>query len=866
VLLGVFLFPFSAPLPSAFGSEAAAPAAPAAPAVAPAKAAAAKTPPAPPPPKTAAIIDLPPVSDEALNSLLDYLAAHLIHEADCRATQDRSQVPPPERELDRLAVYINYRCEGLIIVGLMSAGEGRMLVLKTTSTEKEMIEKFGEILKAAQGRVQMLNASAMKDILTRAKMSAVDLSYIKTDKALGMLKAMGYNVVEMTEAAGVSASKTYTLSSVTDFRLPLVTCFIDADSTSLAETKGKQPGGPLGQTVTPDIGGASLTSVTDTSAQQRLLVCYDAKDPDSLRRLIDDVQTIIDVPAQQILIEGMILEVNADKLRELGADYRASDTQSITYWEDHTRTGAKPETPFTVDMGAWSVNNEGFMLRLRALVDKGAADILSKPSVMALNNYQARIRIGREIPISTTVATAATTNLNVSYFFMGIVLNIKPRVGHDQKEVSMQVETIVSSKAPVKALTTVVAGNEVEVAPVVDSRVVQTFARVSNNTPFIIGGLISHDIRDTRTGIPLLMDVPLLSVLFGKTTKKETRNEVIVVLTPRIVPLESDNYFAVIPKDSDKFDTGTSLLFRNSYRSRGQDIFDLTFVREEPRYVRLAERAADAAREKPELARDSSVQSILGGRIPGETPIMIRMLYEIVKSRRSAEQISTQNIIMFEPRREEVGAGRVFELPAQAEEVGAGRVFELPAQAGEVGAGRVFELPAQATEQIKVKYLANELKALGEPGQTTKSLVLQFDLAGRNDHSRFMPPLTIQALQGNRKQDYENWMRMHNKMNDDGTFDTAAIVIRGASDLDRLKTCLVLKKLLEINNLPTVLHVKDFPVGMQVLYPNLEDQEDRKHVVDAKVAELFYFSDYYYQAFQQIYKAELAKIEEKLAE
>jgi hypothetical protein len=112
-------------------------------------------------------------------------------------------------------------------------------------------------------------------------------------------------------------------------------------------------------------------------------------------------------------------------------------------------------------------------------------------------------------------------------------------------------------------------------------------------------------------------------------------------------------------------------------------------------------------------------------------------------------------------------------------------------------------------------------------------------------------------------------MEMFNTMNPDGSFRSAAIVIQSPDDLERLKACLILKKLLKINNLPETLHVNEFPVGKQLLYPNLEDNagyNERMYVVDAKVAELFYISDFYYQAFQQIYHHKLEQIQQKLEE
>ncbi|NQT20918.1 MAG: type II and III secretion system protein, partial [Planctomycetes bacterium] len=456
-----------------------------------------------------------------------------------------------------------------------------------------------------------------------------------------------------------------------------------------------------------------------------------------------------------------------------------------------------------------------------------------------------RIRIGREMPISTTVATAATTTIDISYFFMGIVLNIKPRISRDQKEVSMQVEAIVSSRAPVKPLTHIVNGEELEVAPVIDSRIVQTFARVSNNTPFIIGGLIAHDVRKTVSGIPLLMDIPLLGWLFRTTTHKVVKNEVIVVLTPRVVPRKSESHFAVIPKDSESFEfLSDSKLFRNTYRIRQEDKFDLSFIYSNPRYKHLAGLAAQRANEDCAFADNPTVQSILDDHIPGERALMLRMLYEVVKrvenkiagkkDQKPDDRLPTDNIILFQPRRQE---------------------------------GKDFE-------EVKVKRLATELKEMKKElkktaKETGRALIIHYDLGTEADQEQLMPPLNISIVEAPKRSDYKNTMYELNVMKNDGTFESAAIVIQTTKDMARLKTCLILKKLLEINNFPEALRVSDFPVGMQILYPNLEDDtshDRRMHVVDPNVAKLFYISDYYYKAFQQVYQAELDKLEELLEE
>ena len=100
---------------------------------------------------------------------------------------------------------------------------------------------------------------------------------------------------------------------------------------------------------------------------------------------------------------------------------------------------------------------------------------------------------------------------------------------------------------------------------------------VPNKTPIIIGGLVSKDREETTNKIPFLSDIPYLGRLFGAESSTHSKKEVIVVITPHIIRNNKEIGIQT-PKDTAMFDDLDMDLFRDSYRVRSEDIFDLGFV------------------------------------------------------------------------------------------------------------------------------------------------------------------------------------------------------------------------------------------------------------------------------------------------
>ena len=157
----------------------------------------------------------------------------------------------------------------------------------------------------------------------------------------------------------------------------------------------------------------------------------------------------------------------------------------------------------------------------------------------------------------------------------------------------------------------------------------ETVARVHDNTPFIIGGLIRNEKARETSRIPVISRIPIIGALFQDRTARREKREVIIVLTPRVIKTGGTNR-PVLPKDSTRFDFLDNLLFRNSYRIRAEDVFDLGFLENNLTILEAFTSARHFVRRNPEYADRSPFKELAAGIIPGEDAVVIRMMYEIV--------------------------------------------------------------------------------------------------------------------------------------------------------------------------------------------------------------------------------------------
>lgn len=409
------------------------------------------------------------------------------------------------------------------------------------------------------------------------------LSYIQTDRAIATLKSLGYPVIEFEGANSTAAARDAIFSEKPNEgprrRRPLIINMVDSERTTLVPS-GNDPtsgsGGAVSQGADAiNLGGQQLDDVTAGVPQQRLMIVWDTREPKDLHELLDHLRLRIDVPARQILIEAQVIELDVDYLRELGIEFGGSKDGNTWSFQQSTEG---LDQPFTYTFKRPSIKSLlNLNVTLSALEDDGNARVLSRPSVLVLDGRQARIQVGSKIPFTSDVTvTGDVANFTNKYLNVGIALNLRPRANQDGSEVTMQVETLISSAGA----SEVVAETNTLIAPPILSREVQSLVRVANDTPFIIGGLISASRNENDAGVPGLRKIPWLGRLFSRQDVTRQRTEVIVVITPHVIPIEDDAFSYTIPKDSDLFDSFDTELFRNIYRVRHQDLLDFAFITE----------------------------------------------------------------------------------------------------------------------------------------------------------------------------------------------------------------------------------------------------------------------------------------------
>jgi type IV pilus assembly protein PilQ len=175
-------------------------------------------------------------------------------------------------------------------------------------------------------------------------------------------------------------------------------------------------------------------------------------------------------------------------------------------------------------------NNYLVNATISAAASEGKAKVLSDPKIMTLNNQPANINVTTQIPyVTSNVASTGVQTQTVSYVTTGIQLTVTPSINADGR-----ILLVVNPNVSQPSVTA--AANTQTGAPAVDARNAQTTVLVRDGETIVIGGLISDNLQDTISKIPILGDIPILGWLFKKKTKSRVRNELLIFVTTRVMP------------------------------------------------------------------------------------------------------------------------------------------------------------------------------------------------------------------------------------------------------------------------------------------------------------------------------------------
>ena len=565
---------------------------------------------------------------------------------------------------------------------------------------------------------------------------------------------------------------------------------------------------------------------TETDPINELLLFYDPQKPESagsIRRIITEQ---IDLPARKIMIEAMVLEISSQALDQLGVEWDfnpGKDGVSSGNFIDRKLDGTNDSlvvgkilspTVGTPQFDATITNVfREFNLRLQALVEEGSAQILSRPSVLTLDNRMAFINVSEKIPIANTkFVKDYVSAVDFRDVTAGIKLAVRPRISSDGAEVSLQINAAVSARVPGKDQN--VMGKDdivLATAPTLSIREVKTYARIANDTPFIVGGLIAKDSEETLRKVPLLGDLPILGSLFRSKDETGLKREVIIVITPSVLPDETPVH-ASMPKDDDLFDKFGNRLFRDAYRIRAEDTFDLRYLTENKALRQLQEVVDQIVNDHPQLTKKYPYRRFAGQAVPGEDALVRRQIYEVLKRQKAAEVLDVGKLIFFEKEKSSGSGFRVRFLSEYLEEF-APFVFEEGTTGKAVGLCFRMRRDSMMIDDL-LEEPVPEIKVVDCPDdQTWRSLLLE--------SNKRVPGSALKRV----------------------------IFLRNQSDLNRLKNAVLMKKIISLNSSDYILKLKNFTRGRLLRMPSVREED--VELIDADVATCYFQSELYYSVLEQ---------------
>jgi len=243
-----------------------------------------------------------------------------------------------------------------------------------------------------------------------------------------------------------------------------------------------------------------------------------------------------DLNEPEVMLEVEVMEINRRNLENLGIQYPTQIGVGVQGNAAGSSSGTQPQAGkltltelrnFNGGLGVFSINDPAIVLNL--LHQDTDTNLLASPKIRVKNRDRAKIHVGDKIPVLTSVASAqGFVSQNVNYIEVGIKLDVEPVI-QMQDQVSIKVGMEVSN------ITDQVTTSSGVLAYTIGSRNANTTLQLRNNETQILAGLFRDDEQKTRRKVPGLGNLPLIGKFFSSNNEDKRKNEIVLLITPRIM-------------------------------------------------------------------------------------------------------------------------------------------------------------------------------------------------------------------------------------------------------------------------------------------------------------------------------------------
>ncbi len=288
-------------------------------------------------------------------------------------------------------------------------------------------------------------------------------------------------------------------------------------TTALTSAFGSQ--GNSGPAILP---GVRITPDVSTNS---LLIYANAESYRTIERALNQ----LDRPRMQVAIDVTIAEVTLNDQLNYGVQYYLTNNAGslINSATGQPTAGIGANPGFNVFVGGATTPNV-IINALHALTD---VKILSNPSLVVVDNEKASLEVGDQVPITTGSATVLSANNavvnTVEYQNTGIILHVQPHVSPNDN-VTLAIEQEISSVPNNGSSTT-------NLTPTISERKVDSVISVNSGQTVVLAGLVSDTRNKSRSGIPVLDQLPLVGGAFSTTGVSDARTELVVMIHPQVI-------------------------------------------------------------------------------------------------------------------------------------------------------------------------------------------------------------------------------------------------------------------------------------------------------------------------------------------